>query len=879
MKRKISFFSTLATLLVACVLFGQTAGTKRPASAPAAAPARATASTAQPFGTAQKKLIDQYCSNCHNEDDRTANLMFEKLDVAHVGKDAQTWEKVVRKLRAGMMPPANNPRPNRQATLALVSWLENELDKNATPFMPPPGLHRLNRTEYANVVRDLLDLEIDPGKYLPTDDSTHGFDNIVGALGLSSTLVESYVSAAGKISRLAMGDAATPSLVVYRAAEDTSQDYHVLGMPLGTRGGLLVKPVFPSDGEYNLTITPIFGDNMSPTGFGTVPCEKIEVLLDGERIQLMDWQGGRSFGGGGGAATNCGGAGANAAVGGRGGAGGPRGNGGAQAGGTGAGGGRGGGAPGGAGGGSMQVRFTAKAGQHTLAATFLQTNFAPILDIDIHPMRDTVQTGPTPGYTFFPHVGTIRIEGPFNATTASDSPSRRKIFICRPTGAADEATCARKIITNLASQAFRRPATADDLSSLMDFYQGGKQESGFDHGIEAALSRILADPKFIYRMEVEPANLKPGTVYRISDLELASRLSFFLWSTRPDNELINLASQGKLKDPIVLEQQVRRMLKDPRSEALAINFAGQWLNLRGMQAVGPLPLLYPDFDDPLRQAERKEVELLFNSIVSEDRNVVDLLTADYTFVNERLAKHYGIPGIYGSQFRRIALTDPALDVRKGLLGKAAILTTTAKPERTSPVTRGKWIMTNIIGVGPPDPPADVPPLKPTSADARGNAKIPTMRQKMEDHRASLAPNNQACVQCHRMMDPIGYSLENFDAIALWRTEDAGTPITKSEVVYDGTTVNGPSGLRKWIVGTYSQEFVQVAVEKLMTYGLGRGVEYQDMPLIRSIVRDAGRSNDKFSALVLGVVKSKPFQMNMKMQETATPDSSSKKEGN
>jgi hypothetical protein len=394
-----------------------------------------------------------------------------------------------------------------------------------------------------------------------------------------------------------------------------------------------------------------------------------------------------------------------------------------------------------------------------------------------------------------------------------------------------------------------------------------------------ALARILASPKFIYRIEVEPANVKPGQTYRISDIELASRLSFFLWSTRPDETLINLATQGKLKDPVVLEAQVRRMLKDPRSEALAINFAGQWLNLRGMQAVGPLPLLYPNFDDPLRQAERREVELLFNSIVSEDRNIVDLLTANYTFVNERLAKHYGIPGIYGSQFRRIEL--PAtLDVRRGLLGKAAILTTTAKPERTSPVTRGKWIMSNIIGVGPPDPPPDVPALKPTANDARGNGGTPTMRQKMIDHREQIgSPANAACVQCHKMMDPIGFSLENFDAIAAWRTEDEGTPISKSEVVYDGTTVNGPSGLRNWIVNNYSSQFVEVAAEKLMIYALGRGVEYQDMPLIRSIVRDAGRSNNRFSALVLGVVKSKPFQMNMKVQETSIPADTKTKEGN
>jgi hypothetical protein len=813
------------------------------------------------------------------------------MDTAHVANDAQAWEKVVRKLRAGMMPPAGNPRPDKATTVALITWLENELDKSAVPYMPPPGLHRLNRTEYANVIRDMLDLQIDPGKYLPVDDSTHGFDNIAGALGLSSTLVESYVSAAAKISRLAMGDPASPSLVVFRAPEDASQDYHVLGMPLGTRGGLLVPHIFPSDGDYELEIRPIFGDNMSPTGFGTVPCEKVEVLLDNERIQVLDWQGGGRNGGG------------NANCGGRGTAGGGRGNGanagatadpaaptqaaaaGAQAGqagqaGAGQAGGQGGAGGRGGGGGGMKVKFKATAGQHMLAVTFLQTNLAPILDIDIHPMRDTVQTGPTPGYTFFPHVGTLRLSGPMNAVAAKESASRNKIFVCRPSGAADEAACAKKIITNLATQAFRRPATADDLSSLMDFYQSGRQEgNSFDNGIESALSRILADPKFIYRMEVEPSSVKPGQTYRISDLELASRLSFFLWSTRPDKELIDLATQGKLKDPAVLELQVRRMLKDPRSEALVTNFAGQWLNLRGMQAVSPLPLLYPNFDDPLRQAERREVELLFKSIVDEDRNVVDLLTADYTFVNERLAKHYGIPGIYGSQFRRITLS-PEMDVRRGLLGKAAVLTTTAKPERTSPVTRGKWIMTNIIGVSPPDPPPDVPPFKAASSDTRGNGKAQSMRQRMEDHRASIgSPANAACVQCHRMMDPIGFSLENFDAIALWRTEDEGVPITKSEVVYDGTTVNGPVGLRNWIVTNYSGQFVQVATEKLMTYALGRGVDYQDMPLVRSIARGAARNNNRFSELVLGVVKSKPFQMNMKVQETAIPTSTNKKEGN
>src|SRR5437667_3681406 len=654
---------------------------------------------------------------------------FDRWNMANVSRDAETWERVVRKLRAGMMPPSGIRRPDRETYKGLIAWLENELDRNAGTYTPPPGLHRLNRTEYANVLKDLLDLDIDPAKYLPSDDSTHGFDNIAGALVVSSTLVEAYVSAAQKISRLAIGEAATPSLTVYRTPEDTSQDYHIEGLPFGTRGGMLIRHVFPSDGEYQITITPIFGDNMSPQGFGSVPCEKLEVLLDGERIELLDWQGGGRT-----PPANCGGR-RVAAV---------------QSGQTGQDLGR----------TSMKIRISTKAGLHDLGVTFLQTNFAPILDLDQHFMRDTVQTGPTPGFTYFPHVGTVRIEGPFNATQAEDSPSRHKIFICRPTTAADETACATKIITNLATKAFRRPATSSDVAELVEFYKQGRKESNFDNGIEMALARLLAAPKFIYRIEAEPANVKPGETYRLSDVDLASRLSFFLWSTSPDDELIRVASQGKLKDPAVLEQQVRRMLKHKKAEALAANFAGQWLNLRGLQAQSPLPMLYPDFDDPLRQAMRSAVELLFDNIVREDRPITELLTADYTYVNERLAKHYGIPNIYGSQFRRITL-GPDMDVRKGLIGKGALLVTTAKPDRTSPVTRGKWIMTNILGMKPPDPPPDVPPLPPRMTDNAGNSKQPSMRQKMLDHRV-----RSDCVQCHSMMDPIGFSLENFDAIAM-----------------------------------------------------------------------------------------------------------------
>jgi hypothetical protein len=521
----------------------------------------------------------------------------------------------------------------------------------------------------------------------------------------------------------------------------------------------------------------------------------------------------------------------------------------------------------------MTVRFKTTAGPHKIGATFLATHFAPLLDMNIHPARTTVQTGPTPGYTFFPHVGSLHIEGPFNATQATDSPSRRKIFTCKPASAANETACARTILTGLAAQAFRRPATTAEVQTLMGFYQQGRTGADFDRGIANALAHILSDINFLARIETEPANVKPGQSYAISDTELASRLSYFLWSTGPDAQLRSLAAKGTLKDPAVLEAQVRRMLKDPRAEALSVNFAGQWLNLRGMGAVGPLPLLYPDFDDPLRQAMRREVELLFDSIVREDRSILDLLTADYTFVNERLARHYGIKGIYGSQFRRVVLP-PEMDARKGLLGKGAILATTSKPERNSPVTRGKWVMESILGVRPPDPPPNVPPLMPKNNDARGNSKTPSMRQLMLDHRV-----RQDCIQCHNLMDPIGFTLENFDAIAVWRdTEDSGEAIPASEVMYDGTKVEGPAGLRKWLTG-YSDQFVRVAAEKLLTYGLGRGVEAEDMPLVRKIARDAAAGNNKFSALVMGVVKSEPFRKNMKLQETAIQNTSSSKEGN
>ena len=818
-----------------------TTATEAPApvtkSAPAAPAAVAAHDDTALTADAEHDLFGRYCVGCHNEKakasgvDSSRKLTIDTIDFHDIHKSAEKAELIVRKMRAGMMPPANVRRPEPKVYKAMITWLESELDRSAVAYTPPPGLHRFNRTEYANAIHDLLDLDVDPSKYLPNDDSTHGFDNIAGALGISSTLVESYVTAAGKISRLAIGEATPATLVVYRTPEDTSQDYHIEGLPFGTRGGMLIQHEFPADGDYSITTTPIFGDNMSPTGFGSVPCEKLEVLLDGERLALLDWQGGGRFGV---TPASCGGK-APAA---------PQGFQQRQQ------------IP------KMTVKVKVTAGLHDLGVTFPQTNFAPVLDLDQHFQRDTLQTGPTPGFTFFPHVGTVRIEGPFNSTTAKDSASRRKIFICTPTGAADESVCARKIVTKLATHAFRRPAATGEVDSLMAFFKEGRKEGGsFDTGIEEALARILASPKFLYRIESEPVAAKIGQPYRISDLDLASRLSFFLWSRGPDDELMNIAAQNRLHEPAVLDRQVRRMLKDPRAESLAINFAGQWLNLRGLGSSGPLPMIYPDFDDPLRQSMRREVELLFDDIVRQDRNVVDLLTANYTFVNERLAKHYGIPNIYGSQFRRVVLPD-SMEDRWGLTGKGAFLVTTSKPERTSPVVRGKWIMGNILGMSPPDPPPNVPALPPRAADATGNAHEPTMRQKMLDHRVRAD-----CIQCHSMMDPIGFALEPFDGIALKRTLDEGQAIDPKSKVYDGTEIDGPSGLRRWLVANYSDQFVEVAAEKLLTYALGRGLDPAgDMPLVRSISHDAAKHENRFSTLVLDVVKSKAFQMNMKVQE-------------
>jgi len=793
MMKPLSIAACIFSASVAVPLFGQ----QQPVSAPAA-----------PTAASERALLDRYCVVCHNDKLKTGGVTLQKIDLTHAGENAETLEKAVRMLRAGMMPKAGMPRPDQATLEAAIEWLENELDHAAVETVPPPGVHRLNRTEYQNAIRDLLALDIDAGAFLPSDDSTRGFDNVAAALSLSPALLEGYVSAAGKISRLAIGDVTAPTQASFRVAEDTSQDYHIDGLPFGTRGGMLVKYEFPADGEYAIKITPISKGNMGDTNpFGEILGEKLEFLVDGQRVKVFDWDKERAREDG-----------------------------------------------------TFNFKFPAKAGLHVVGVTFLATNYAPGNDLDQHFLRSTIETGGLPGFKFFPHVGKIRIDGPYDPKGASDTPSRRKIFTCHPANAAEENACAKQIVSTLARRALRRPMTAQDVDSFLGFYQQGRKGASFEAGIEMALRRILVDPEFVFRKEVEPAGAPAGKPYRISDLELASRLSFFLWSSIPDDQLLKVASENKLHEPGVLEEQVRRMLADRRSDALILNFAGQWLQLRALKTQVPVTSEFPDFDDNLRQAMRKETELFVDSVVHEDRPVTDLLDGNYTFVNERLAKHYGIPNIYGSNFRRIELGHE-FDMRRGLLGKGSLLTVSSKPSGTSAVQRGKTVMQVFLGVEPPSPPPNVPPLKENPTDVHGGHK-PTMREQMEMHR-----KNEPCASCHKIMDPIGFALENFDAVGHYRTTDDGSPINAAGQLVDGTKIDGVTGLRTALV-KYSPQFVRVMTEKLLIYALGRGTEYYDMPLVRSIVHEAEKNQYRFASLVLGVVKSAPFQMNEKVQVSA-----------
>jgi len=772
---------------------------RRPAGAPQA-PAAATTADAGP----QKALVDQYCVSCHNARLKTADLLLDQVDLTQLGDHAELGEKVVRKLRAGMMPPSGVRRPDPAAMEGLIRYMEGELDRHAVTHLPAPGLHRLNRTEYANAIRDLIAVDVDATKFLPPDDSTRGFDNIAGALTMSPALMEAYLSAAGKISRLAIGDVASPTQAVFDVPADTAQNHYIEGLPFGTRGGTLIKYQFPADGEYSIKVKGVTG--YFTAVLGQITGEQLEVTVDGELVKVFDWDKEIKSTTGNGKST---------------------------------------------------PRVPIKAGLHTVGVTFIATNDVPGTELN-KPFQRTMNTpGEIPGFQFYPHVGQVTIEGPFGAEGASDPASRRRLFVCRPATPRDEEPCARRIVSTLVKHAYRRPSTLADLQALMPFYFSGRTEEGsFDDGIEAVLQRVLADPEFVYRGEAEPAAVAAGKTYRVSDLALASRLSFFLWSSIPDDELIDIAAAGRLREPAVLEQQVRRMIRDPRAEALVENFTGQWLSVRSLKTSEPVVNLFPDFDDNLRAAFEREIELFFGSIVHEDRSVIDLIDGDYTFVNERLAKHYGIPNVYGPQFRRVTL--PAeLDMRRGLLGKGALLTVTSQAARTSPVIRGKWFMTTFLGIEPPSPPPNVPALKEKPADNSGNLKTPTMRQTLELHHTALT-----CSTCHKSFEPMGLALENFDAVGSWRTLDEGQPIDATGVLADGTKLDGVGTLRGALM-KYQDQFVRVVAEKLLTYSLGRGVEYQDMPLVRSIVRESAASKYRFSSLILSIVKSPAFQMNMK----------------
>jgi len=773
-------------------------------SGPPAPPARAPLTPADPAG--QRAIINQYCVTCHNARLKTANLLLDQVDLATLGEHPDLGEKIVRKLRAGMMPPTGIRRPDAATMESLIRGMETTLDRSASLHLPAPGLHRLNRTEYTNAIRDLLALDVDATKFLPADDSTRGFDNIAGALTMSPALMEAYLSAAGKISRLAIGDVSSPAQVVFDVPADTAQNYQVEGLPFGTRGGMLIPYEFPADGDYSFKVKGVTGYFQAV--LGGIKGEQLEVTIDGERVKLFDWDKEIANTTGNGRST---------------------------------------------------PRIPVKAGLHKVGVTFLATNDIPASELN-RPFQRTMNTpGSIPGFLFYPHVGQVWIEGPYNAKGATDTATRRKIFVCKPATPREDDTCARRIVTTLAKHAFRRPATPTDVKTLMEFYQEGRGDGGsFDEGIETALERVLADPEFFAREEREPAGVAAGKAYRVSDLALASRLSFFLWSSIPDDELIDVASQGRLRNPAVFEKQVQRMLADPKSQAFITNFTGQWLNVRGLKTAEPVVNIFPDFDDNLRNAFQREAELFLDSVVHEDHSVLDLLTADYTFVNERLARHYGIPNVYGPQFRRVTL--PAgLDVRRGLLGKGALLTVTSNAAHTSPVARGKWFQTTFLGVEPPQPPpgVDTSLKEKTNSDTTGNLKVPTMRDIMERHHT-----NPVCASCHKIFEPIGLAFENFDATGAWRTLDEGNPIDASGVMIDGTKVDGVVGLREYLM-KYSDQFVRVVTEKVLTYALGRGVEDGDMPTVRAIVHGAEPNQYRFSSIVLGIVKSDAFQMNQK----------------
>jgi mono/diheme cytochrome c family protein len=766
-----------------------------------------------------RALLTKYCVTCHNQRAKTGGLSLEGLDPADAAAHADVLEKIVRKVRVGMMPPAGMPRPEAAASKAFVTSLETTLDRaaSAQPNVGRPMVHRLNRVEYAYAIQDLLDLEIDPVALLPPDESGYGFDNISDLLGTNPLLLERYLNAAGKLSALAVGDPGiVPGNQTFIIRQDRSQDTQIDGMPIGTFGGGLARVTLPLDGEYVIN-AKLFRTNLGAMRGLELP-NQLEFAIDGQRVLLANLGGEKDYVA---HLTNPTVAGDEIDS-------------------------------------RLSVRVALKAGPHVVTVGWIRREAE--LPWKLQPFtRSSIDTIDMTGR---PHVDRFAITGPFNPTGPGDTPSRRRVFMCRPAAGAADEVCAKKIISTLGRRAFRGQLTDGDLSRLMEFYRRGHKDRGFEAGIQLALQRMLASPKFVWRVERDPAGAPAGKAYRLSDAELASRLSFFLWSSIPDDQLLDVARRGQLTTPTVLDAQVRRMMADPKAQRFVSNFAGQWLYLRNLKNQIPDSVGFPNFDDNLRQSFLKETELFVGSIVRENRSVLDLMTADYTFLNERLAKHYGYPNIYGSEFRKV--THPN-DLRRGLLGQGSILMVTSHADRTSAPVRGKWILDNLLGAPPPPPPPNVPPL--ADDEKSGRQRILTLREKMEKHRAS-----PACASCHKVMDPIGLALENFDAVGAYRERDGqslstvGTPIDASGQLMDGTAVDGVVALRKALLKD-PEIFVGALTEKLMTYALGRGVAYYDMPTVRAIVRDARQSHYSFGALMAGIVKSQQFQMRMKSTET------------
>jgi len=753
----------------------------------------------------QRAFLNQYCAYCHNDQLKRGNMSLAALDLEHLGKTAELAEKAARKVRVGLMPPPGMPRPKAETVRAFAASLETALDQAAAASPNPgrPALHRLNRTEYANSVRDLLGVQVDVSALLPPDDMSHGFDNMADVLTVSPTLMQGYIRAASRISREAVGDPDARALTTtYQIPRVASQNRHVDGTPFGTRGGLSVVHNFPADGDYVFKIGyyyaptgPLFGVNQ---GKG----QQVEIAVNGERVALIEVNPALTL----------------------------------------------------AKDGVKTPPIHIKAGDQRISASFLLKADGPIED-EFAMVEQTlvdVSAGAVPGLTTLPHLHELSITGPTNITGISDTPSRLKIFSCRPAPGSDEVPCARQIVSGLARQAYRRPVTDRDLEDLLNFYQTGRNQGDFDTGVRTAIQAILASPEFVFRFERVSPTAAPGSNVRVSDLELASRLSYFLWSSAPDDRLITVASQGKLKDPAVLREQVRRMLADARSEALSTKFADQWLHLQNLNEANPDLYLFPNYDRTLAQSMKRESELLFDSVMRDDRSVLDLLTADYTFVNERLARHYGIPNVMGERFRRVPVTD---DNRKGLLGHAGILMLTSTAIRTSPVQRGKWVMEVLLGTPPPPAPPNVPALPENSEGRTGHvAKPESVRERMEQHRADAN-----CASCHKLMDPIGFALENFDAVGVWRTNDSGFPIDAAGNMFDGAKLNGPASLRQAVLN-HSDAFLSTFTESLLAYGLGRVIDYRDMPVVRAIDREADKHDHRFLSYVMGIVESPPFQM-------------------